>query len=76
MKLFSILGAEEAVTRNLAHSLEGMGGTMGFPEVSVAAAAISRAARAHDWDRCRLLQERLHQWHQVAEASTGGTKHE
>lgn len=72
----AVTGADEMTMRRYAHSLEGMGGTMGFPEISVAAVCAGRAAREHDWDRCRLLVERLSQWLKVAEDSIGGSVHE
>jgi hypothetical protein len=53
---------DESAVRAKGHSLEGMGGTVGFPEVSVVGAELSRAAKAHDWARCAGLAERLIRW--------------
>ena len=48
--------------RDKGHSLEGMGGTLGFPEISVVGRELSRAARAEEWDRCASFAERLSRW--------------
>jgi HPt (histidine-containing phosphotransfer) domain-containing protein len=68
--------SDEMAIRRYAHSLEGMGGTMGFPEISVAAVTTGRAAREHNWDRCRILIERLTQWLKVAVDSASESCHE
>jgi len=53
---------DEQAIRDKGHSLEGMGGTMGFAEISVVGRELSRAARAQEWDRCAALAERLSRW--------------
>ena len=50
------------VVRDKAHSLEGMGGTLGFPEISVVGRELSSAARASQWERCTAFAERLSRW--------------
>ena len=65
----ALAAADVTATRGYAHSFEGMGGTMGFPEVSAAGVALSRSAQLGDWQVCRDLYERLGQWLHVAEAA-------
>ena len=74
----ALAAGDETATRGHAHSFEGMGGTMGFPEISAVGVALSRSARAGDWQVCRAIHERLAQWLQVAEATgqTGCLDHE
>ena len=50
------------VVRDKGHSLEGMGGTLGFPEISVVGRELSQAARSGDWSRCAAFAERLSRW--------------
>jgi hypothetical protein len=45
-----------------AHSLEGTGGTMGFPEISIVGWELSQAVKAADWERCSAIAERLARW--------------
>jgi len=52
--------------RELGHSLQGAGGTVGLAAMSVVGLELSTAARAGDWARCRLIVERLRQWLDVA----------
>lgn len=61
--------ADEAATRQQGHSLEGMGGAVGFPELSVVGAELAAAARMGRWARCRDLAGRLRQWCAAALAS-------
>jgi hypothetical protein len=56
---------DETTIRDKGHSLEGMGGTMGFPEISVAGGELSQAARARDWARCQELADRLARWSKI-----------
>lgn len=58
----AIAAEDEKGARGVAHSLVGMGGSMDLPEISVAGAVLSSAARAHDWTRCRALSDRLIRW--------------
>ena len=51
----------EALKR-VAHSLKGVGGTLGAPEVSVLAAELELAAKAGNPARCRALIDVLAQW--------------
>ena len=39
-----------------------MGGTLGFPEISVVGRELSIAARAGKWERCTDFAERLNRW--------------
>lgn len=54
--------------RNHAHTLQGMGGTAGAPEISVLGEAISLSAKAEDLSRCRhylvAFQGWLSEWTQ------------
>ena len=48
--------------RRQAHSLQGMGGTAGAPEISVVGEELSRLAKQGDLERCRHLITRLERW--------------
>ncbi len=48
--------------RDHAHSLQGMGGTAGSPEISVVGEELSRCARQGDFGRCAELTSRLDGW--------------
>ncbi len=48
--------------RDKGHSLEGMGGTLGFPEISVVGRELSHAARTEEWTRCAAFAEQLSRW--------------
>ena len=68
MRLIS-LGLHEAIEshdveriRRQAHSLLGMGGTVGAPEISVVGEELSRLAKHGDLERCRELTMRLKLW--------------
>ena len=54
--------ANEAEVRRFAHSLTGMGGTVGEPEISVVGEELSTAAKAGDFARCERLAAALQQW--------------
>ena len=53
---------DEVSIRKRGHSLEGMGGTVGLPEISVVGWALSHAAREHAWERCASLTGLLRRW--------------
>ena len=74
----ALAGTDERATRAYAHSIEGMGGSLGFPEISVAGAALSRSAQTGGWQDCQIIHKRLEQWLWVAEAGTrtGDSDHE
>jgi len=64
-----ILGLHEALEskdverlRRQGHSLQGMGGTAGVPEISVVGEELSRLAKQGDLERCRELTMRLNLW--------------
>jgi len=54
--------ANETEVRRHAHSLTGMGGTVGEPEISVVGEELSAAAKAGDYARCTRLTSALQQW--------------
>lgn len=54
-------GNEEDL-RVAAHSIKGMGGTMGLPEISVLAQEIEFKVRDGDLDRCKELSDALINW--------------
>ena len=55
--------ARDATTvRERGHSLEGMGGMVGLPDLSVVGAELNQAARRQDWGRCKLLTQQLRVW--------------
>jgi HPt (histidine-containing phosphotransfer) domain-containing protein len=70
----AVAAREEAELRRRGHSIEGMGGTIGLPELSVVGEEIGRAAKGHTWDRCALLVAGLRQWLAVADGSVPGGK--
>ncbi len=55
------VGDATAIRRH-AHSLQGMGGMAGAPEVSVVGEELSRSAKQEDMEQCRRLTARLEQW--------------
>ena len=58
----SVAAADWGAIRRHAHSLQGMGGTVGFPDLSVAGFALSAAAKASDLARCGQLAAVLTIW--------------
>ena len=48
--------------RQGAHSLQGMGGTIGAPELSVVGVELSAAVRREDFDRCAGLLTAIREW--------------
>ncbi|MEI8205471.1 MAG: response regulator [Kiritimatiellales bacterium] len=58
----AVEGGDEDSIRRQAHSLQGMGGTVGVPEISVVGEELSRLAKRGDLERCRELTERLNRW--------------
>ena len=58
----ALKAADEAGIRRQAHSLQGMGGAAGAPEISVVGEELSRSARAGDFARCAVLTARLTEW--------------
>lgn len=54
-------GHEDDIRRQ-AHSLQGMGGTVGVPEISVVGEELSLLAKRGELDRCRELAIRLDRW--------------
>jgi hypothetical protein len=53
---------DEAAARRQGHSLEGVGGTVGFPEISVVGAMLITAVKEGRWEFCRDLAGRLLRW--------------
>lgn len=45
-----------------AHTVKGMGGTVGAPEISLLGEEIESAAKANDLSRCKNLARLLEQW--------------
>ncbi len=52
--------------RELGHSLQGAGGTVGLAAMSVVGLELSAAARSGDWPRCAAIIDRLEQWFEIA----------
>jgi hypothetical protein len=48
--------------REHAHSLEGTGGTLGYPEISIVGWELSVAVKTGDWTRCASLSAQLGLW--------------
>lgn len=55
-------GADNEKIRVAAHSIKGMGGTMGLPEISVLAQEIELTLRNGEQDRCNNLGKALVAW--------------
>ena len=60
-------GATDRI-RAIGHSIKGMGGSCGAPEVSVLGEEFEIAARAADLPRCRALLAALETWKAAASA--------
>ena len=58
----AVRAANETEVRRCAHSLTGMGGTVGEAEISVVGEELSAAAKAGDFARCGRLVAALQQW--------------
>ena len=58
----AVRAANETEVRRFAHSLTGMGGTVGEAEISVVGEELSAAAKAGDFARCGRLVAALQQW--------------
>ncbi|MCX7010804.1 MAG: response regulator [Kiritimatiellaeota bacterium] len=58
----AVWAANEIAVRRHAHSLTGMGGTVGEAEISVVGEELSVAAKAGDFARCGRLVAALQQW--------------
>lgn len=59
----SIAAGDAMAVRRVAHMLQGTGGAVGVPEITILGEALSAAARAADWGRCADLAARLRRWH-------------
>ena len=68
----AVAGREVAVIRQGAHSLQGMGGTIGVPELSVVGAELSAAAQCAAFDRCRHLVAAVVEWMRRADPAASG----
>jgi len=58
----AIAAGDFAEVRRHAHSLQGMGGTAGSPEISVVGEELSRYAKQGDLTHCSELTTRLNDW--------------
>lgn len=58
----AVSSADGAGIRQQAHSLQGMGGAAGAPEISVVGEELSRSAKEGDFARCGALAARLEDW--------------
>lgn len=56
---------EEGTIREGAHALQGTGGTIGAPELSVVGVDLSAAARQGDFARCAGLLASLEEWMRI-----------
>lgn len=54
--------SDDEKIRVAAHSIKGMGGTMGLPEISVLAQEIELTVRSGDQERSRMLCSALVKW--------------
>jgi HPt (histidine-containing phosphotransfer) domain-containing protein len=60
--LLAVTGRRESDIRTHAHSLTGMGGTVGVPTLSVVGRELGAAAKRGDYGHCRVLAEGLNTW--------------
>lgn len=67
----AITQADEQAVRRHAHTLQGMGGTVGLPEISVLGDVLGTAARAGDFARCRALLQALIGWRDTSQSPPG-----
>jgi HPt (histidine-containing phosphotransfer) domain-containing protein len=58
----AVVARDEPMIRQAAHSLQGMGGTIGVPELSVVGMELSAAACRADFPRCQALLQALLHW--------------
>jgi HPt (histidine-containing phosphotransfer) domain-containing protein len=58
----AVAARDEQKIRQAAHSLLGMGGTIGVPELSVVGLELGAAARRADFARCQALLQALLPW--------------
>ncbi|MEI7437978.1 MAG: Hpt domain-containing protein [bacterium] len=58
----AVAASDWPTIRRHAHSLQGMGGTVGFPDLSVFGFELSAAAKAPDLARCGQLVEAMTSW--------------
>ncbi len=58
----AVAGGDETELRRGAHSLLGMGGTVGVPSLSVVAEEVSAGAKFRDYERCSRLVGGLEAW--------------
>ena len=73
----AVAARDETGVRQAAHSLQGMGGTIGAPELSVVGAELSSAARRADFDRCACLLAAIGKWmQQSATGAPGGGRND
>lgn len=61
----AINGQDVATLREHAHTLQGMGGAVGAPEISAVGAAFSKAAQSGDFRRCQNIFEAFCVWHKA-----------
>jgi HPt (histidine-containing phosphotransfer) domain-containing protein len=54
--------SDELSIRRHGHSMEGMGGMVGFAVLSLVGAELCRAAKEHRWEHCTELAARLRRW--------------
>ncbi len=62
----AVARADLDAVRGIGHSLKGMGGSCGAPEISAAGEALEMIARAGDAGRCTSLIEALDRWRGAA----------
>jgi len=60
--LLAASARSESDIRSHAHSLVGMGGTVGVPTLSVVGRELGAAAKQGDYSRCMVLAEGLNTW--------------
>ena len=58
--------------RMCAHSLQGMGGTVGAPEISVAGVELSAAAKREEFERCARLLAAIQEWMRLSDPVGSG----
>ncbi|MDF3129593.1 response regulator [Kiritimatiellaeota bacterium B1221] len=63
---------DESAMRDCAHTLLGIGGVAGAPEISVLGEELSEAAKTQRWERCAELVNALSEWKNARTFSPSG----
>ncbi len=71
--LVAVPEQDESTIRDCAHTLLGIGGVAGAPEISVLGEELSQSAKTHQWTRCTALVHALAEWENSRTLSASGS---